>query len=262
MNKPEGELEVVYANEPAPDMYGKSVFLVGPTPRDPDTPSWRPNMIAALSRNGYNGVIFSPEPRDGKWQHDYDTQVEWEKTHLTMADIIIAWVPRELKKMPAFTTNVEFGTWINSGKIVYGRPENAEKVRYLDWLYKDRGYGEPYTSMDELAKDVISRLPDRDPKTEGWRHDACRFIPLKVWKRKAFQLWLQCHWGEGNNVMEAEVLWDGGDVTALRLKMWICEPYHPVPPKEFGVLVHDLRVEEFPLLTFRKREVIFDPSEA
>jgi len=261
MKKTEGELEIVYANEPAPEMYGKCVFLVGPTPRDPDTPSWRPNMISALSRNGYNGVIFTPEPRDGKWQHDYDTQVEWEKTHLTLADIIIAWVDRRLWKMPAFTTNVEFGTWIDSGKIVYGRPNDSEKVRYLDWLYKDRGYGEPHTTMQMLAEDVIKRLPDRDPKTEGWRHDVYRYIPLNVWKRKAFQLWMQCHWGEGNHITEAEVLWNRGDVTALRLKLWICEPYQEVPPKELGLLVHELKVEEFPLLTHWKQEVKVQPSE-
>ena len=39
--------------------------------------------------------------------------------------------------MPAFTTNVEFGRYIGSGRVVYGRPDNAEKCRYLDWLYQD-----------------------------------------------------------------------------------------------------------------------------
>lgn len=129
-------VHVIYAHEEAPDNYSKSIFLVGPTPRDENTPSWRPDMIAALEEAGYDGVIFSPEPR-GEFNSTYDGQVAWEKKHLEMADLILAWVPRQSPSMPAFTTNVEFGKYVGSNKLLYGRPSWAEKVRYLDWMYMD-----------------------------------------------------------------------------------------------------------------------------
>ena len=52
--------------------------------------------------------------------------------------------------MPAFTTNVEFGYWIHTGKILYGRPNDAKKIKYLDWLYKTDTSNEPYTSLEDL----------------------------------------------------------------------------------------------------------------
>lgn len=192
-------------------------------------------MIAALWEAGYNGVIFTPEPRGGKWAHDYDTQVEWEKAHLILADIIIAWVPRDLETLPAFTTNVEFGTWIDSGKIVYGRPDGSPKNKYLDWLYADRGHGKPHKTMQSLAEAVVPMLPDRDPKTEGWRQEGDRFIPLHVWKNKSFQEWLNRHRGEGNHIVYAKVLWRRKDITVIRVEMSICDLNFNIEP--FNIVV-------------------------
>lgn len=31
------------------------------------------------------------------------------------------WIPRSLPDIPAFAVNVEFGYWLHSGKIIYGR---------------------------------------------------------------------------------------------------------------------------------------------
>ena len=57
--------------------------------------------------------------------------------------------------MPAFTTNVEFGYWLHSGKVIYGHPNNAKKVKYLDWLYKVDYDKEPILKLDELLKESI-----------------------------------------------------------------------------------------------------------
>lgn len=55
--------------------------------------------------------------------------------------------------MPLFTTNVEFGYWLHSGKVVYGRPRNAHKTKYLDWLYKLDYDKDPYTDLETLLRD-------------------------------------------------------------------------------------------------------------
>ena len=57
--------------------------------------------------------------------------------------------------MPAFTTNVEFGYWIHTGKVLYGRPDEAKKIKYLDWLYKEDTNNEPFSSLEELLNGSI-----------------------------------------------------------------------------------------------------------
>ena len=57
--------------------------------------------------------------------------------------------------MPAFTTNVEFGYWIHTGKVIYGRPDDARKIRYLDWLYKKDTNKDPYNNLVDLLKEAI-----------------------------------------------------------------------------------------------------------
>lgn len=54
--------------------------------------------------------------------------------------------------MPLFTTNVEFGYWLHSGKVVYGRPSNAPKTKYLDWLYKLDYDKDPCNDLETLLK--------------------------------------------------------------------------------------------------------------
>jgi hypothetical protein len=148
-------MKVFYAQEEVPNIDAFSVFLVGPTPRKEGVQSWRPEMIRHLTEMHFKGVVYSPEPRDGKWLGNWDHQVQWEKKHLDSCNVIIAWVARSLPDMPAFTTNVEFGRYVGSGKMVYGRPCWAEKVGYLDWLYKEVTTHEPYDNMRDIAEDVV-----------------------------------------------------------------------------------------------------------
>jgi len=42
----------VYALEDLPDPCRASLFLAGPTPRDPVTPSWRPEALRLLGLHG------------------------------------------------------------------------------------------------------------------------------------------------------------------------------------------------------------------
>lgn len=62
--------------------------------------------------------------------------------------------------LPAFTTNVEFGYWLHSGKVIYGRPDNASKIKYLDWLYKLDYKENPFNNLRELLNGSISKCDD------------------------------------------------------------------------------------------------------
>ena len=133
----------------------KSIFLAGPTPRDESVESWRPDACRILEQLGFDGVVYEPEYSTRKPKVDYINQVQWERDALSNASVIVFWLPRKLPDMPAFTTNVEFGYWLHTGKVLYGRPDDARKIQYLDWLYKTDTNKEPYTNLEELLKKAI-----------------------------------------------------------------------------------------------------------
>lgn len=133
----------------------KSIFLAGPTPRGKEIESWRNDACKYLEENGFDGIVYVPEYSTWKPKADYVDQAAWEREALTNASVIVFWIPRELPNMPAFTTNVEFGYWLHSGKVLYGRPDSASKIKYLDWLYKvDTGL-EPFNNIDDLLLEAI-----------------------------------------------------------------------------------------------------------
>lgn len=116
-----------------------SIFLAGPTPRDKATPSWRPEAIATLEGMGYDGTIYVPEHESWSSHDNYDAQIDWEIEALNKATVIAFWVPREIVSMPAFTTNVEFGMYLRSGRALLGYPKGAPKMSYLDAVARKFG---------------------------------------------------------------------------------------------------------------------------
>ncbi|WP_374778703.1 nucleoside 2-deoxyribosyltransferase domain-containing protein (plasmid) [Streptomyces sp. NBC_01310] len=131
---------VIYAREPLPAS-GPSVFLAGPTPRaGGPVPSWRPAAIEELAAR-WSGeqplTVLTPESRGGVRAKHYDDQVGWETEARAAADAILFWIPRDLETLPGFTTNVEFGLDVSSGKAVLGAPAdcpNPERNRYLVYV--------------------------------------------------------------------------------------------------------------------------------
>jgi hypothetical protein len=129
-------MRVVYARQPCPAELGPSLFLAGPTPRSRDVASWRPAALRLLREADFAGTVFVPEdPEEGGLPAAYaDEQVHWEWRCLDHATRIVFWVPRDLKTLPGFTTNVEFGLYCRSGKALLGFPPGVPKTRYLHLL--------------------------------------------------------------------------------------------------------------------------------
>jgi len=162
-------MKLVFAKEPIES----SIFLAGPTPRDPATPSWRPYALELLDSFGYQGVVYIPEDRFvSDYQFEYDAQIRWEWEALSVAKTIAFWVPRELNVMPAFTTNVEFGLYASSGKCIFGAPPDAPKNNYLRAL-AGRYNIETVESLQELMLKAIQR-----PITNKDLHDHHQLYPL------------------------------------------------------------------------------------
>jgi hypothetical protein len=203
-------MQVVYAKQKFPDSWRFSVFLAGPTPRDPDVPSWRPDALAWLEKHaaemGFSDlVVFVPEDEEGEFKGSYLDQVEWESKGLHFADVILFWVPRDLDWLPGFTTNVEFGKWCSSAKAVLGHPEDAPKTRYLDWLAEENGMPVPDHTLEDICKTALEQHPGVDVDT--YREGGERYVPLLIWQTPMFQDWYAAHKKCGNRLDEAEVRW-------------------------------------------------------
>lgn len=138
----------------------KSIFLAGPTPRSIDIKTWREEAIRILIELNFDGIVYIPEREFDNRNFDYNNQAGWEREALYNADIIAFWIPRSLLTMPAFTTNVEFGYWIskNSDKVVYGRPIDSEKNKYLDWLYEVETNKKPFETMEDTLKEAVKMV--------------------------------------------------------------------------------------------------------
>lgn len=194
-------MQVIYAGEKFPEQFSKSLFLAGPTPRSSEVKSWRPKALRLLAELGYDGVVMVPERRSAEAQVDYGDQIGWETQGLNLADCILFWVPREKQTMPAFTTNVEFGEWFKSGKVVFGAPPEAESVNYL----KARGADYFVPVADTLAdtlEQALELIGDGAPR----QGSECQ-VPSGIWRSPSFQAWYQAQRGAGNRLDGAKVEW-------------------------------------------------------
>lgn len=242
-------MRVVYAQQPFPDEWFSAVFLGGPTPRGEGVESWRPQALEHLRAAGFTGVVLVPEPEDGVWVKGPDAylrQVEWEKQGLELADVILFWVPRDMDTMPALTTQVEFGRYVTSGKVILGAPPWAASVKYLAWMQADVNALGMHDSLEGTVRASLARIEDLTqvradkpavdadalaPGAEGTcapvvRRGGERAVPLHVWMTASFQAWHQAQRGAGNRLDDARLLWHfapGGRVFAwaLWVKVWI-----------------------------------------
>lgn len=206
-------MEVVYTGENMPYKFSKSLFLCGPSLRpgqDKEMESWRKDAIEILRDKGFDGVVFIPENRSFKATKDFDyaDQIEWEDKYLNVADCILFWVPRDLSldkednpKLPAFTTNVEFGFHASDGRVVFGCPEGAEKVDYLKY-YADKFNVPVSDTLVSTIDDAMEMLGDGAERYMGER-----YVPLFIWKTPSFQSWYHAQCDAGNRLEDARLLY-------------------------------------------------------
>lgn len=194
-------MQIVYAHQPIPESFERSLFLAGPSPRREADPDWRPRALEALEAQGYDGVVFIPLPESGRAMPSYDAQVGWEAAAMASSDVLLFWVPRDLKVLPGFTTNVEWGRWESSGRVVLGYPEGAPKMRYLHhWA---RRWQVPvHHRLDETVAAALALAGPGARRTGGERG-----VPLDIWRAPAFAAWYAAQRGAGNRLERARVRW-------------------------------------------------------
>jgi 8-oxo-dGTP pyrophosphatase MutT (NUDIX family) len=218
-----GEVVVVYAQQEPPRWWDAAVFLAGPTPRDPAVASWRPaavDLLTAQWRGPGRLVLFVPEARGGGLRGSWQDQVKWEDRYLNACDVIMFWVPRDMATLPGLTTNVEWGRWEASGKVVLGTPPAAPSTRYLRH-YADQ-HRVPVADTLDATVDVALGAVGVGARREA---GACE-VPLLVWRTTAFQRWYDAQCAAGNLLTGARLLWTfrvGADLFywALRVRVYV-----------------------------------------
>lgn len=187
-------MKLVFSDQPFPTEVEKTVFLAGPSPRYHtgdriQINTWRHEAIDILAALGYDGHVFIPLPEAGfyagiasKNMVDYLSQIEWERHGLERADVIFFYVDRKADNQ-GLTTNIEFGEYFDSGRMVYSRPKDAVKVRYMDETIIARD-GEFYLNMATGLQEVLDRV-----KTPVHRLDGETHVPALIFSSPQFQEW-------------------------------------------------------------------------
>jgi hypothetical protein len=153
-------MKIIYTleNDPVDSFWSNSfsVFLAGPTPRNNKVKSWRPEAVKLFEDLDYKGKIYYPETKEGRWEDfDKDEIITWELGCLGKSSVIMFWIPRNMKTMPALTTNVEFGYWIRFKNVVLGYPDNAVHMNYLEFLYNKKYNEKSKNSLRETVDEVM-----------------------------------------------------------------------------------------------------------
>jgi 8-oxo-dGTP pyrophosphatase MutT (NUDIX family) len=118
-----------------------------------------------------------------------------------MADCILFWVPRDMATLPALTTNDEWGTWKDTGKVVFGAPADAYSVRYQKG-YAARLKVPQAGSLEETVELALEMVGDGAVRVGGQRE-----VPLHVWRTPSFQQWHEALKQAGNRLDHAHLDW-------------------------------------------------------
>jgi 8-oxo-dGTP pyrophosphatase MutT (NUDIX family) len=216
-------MEIVHARQPFPSSFPRAIFLAGPTPRTADVPSWRPRAIEILAERGWDGAVFVPEDTGGSPRFDYVDQVEWEEEGLSLADVVLFWVPRDLDRLPGFTTNIEWGVWQGSGKAVLGAPDGAARVSYLRHYAAKLGVPQADT-LEGTVEAAIALAGEGAPREGGERE-----VPLHIWRQPAFQQWYAAQRRAGHRLDGARVSWQFRGGPKRRLFCWALQVKVHIP---------------------------------
>ena len=149
-------------------------------------------------------LFFCPENKDGQFDeaHNYEETVNWEELGLNVADVIVFWVPRKVDTLPGFTTNTEWGAWASTGKVVFGAPEDADKVSYMQHYCKEYNIPASTTLKDTLTSAV-------EMVSEGAERQAGeRYVPLYIWNTDSFQSWYKAQTKIGNRLDHAKLIFN------------------------------------------------------
>lgn len=233
-------MELIYSKESFPQTLSKSIFLAGPTPRKDLSLSWREECVEVFKELNYDGTLFLPINRDHiPFNPDtLEEQIDWEIKSLNACDCILFWIPRLMREdyeMMGLTTNVEFGRYLNSYKLIIGG--NDTKNFYLQYISKDK-YKWHY-DMKDLVKDAIDFVGNPVE-----RHGVECKIPKHIFTSKQFMNWYNGMKSAGNRLEDISIDYEfhGKKTNNLYIAIW--HPHVYVEESKDGIKEQRIKSNE------------------
>ena len=197
---------------------GWYVFLAGPVQ---GTYDWRGTMPKI------DNVTYLSPARTNYDNFDYVEQVEWEKKMMSMADIILFWIPESTINIPgreyAQTTRTEFGEYLGKGKRVIIGISKDTFPGYKYFKSKTKQYSTPSfeIKLHSTLEDTINNLKeyikscDNNPRTffvsdTHFGSDRARTLSKRPFETVELMDWAMIErWN--NNVNPNDVVIHAGD---------------------------------------------------
>lgn len=140
--------------------YKDLIFLAGPCPREHFENDWRIEAIDLFKKYNFSGDIANPT--NDHYDNNLFNQTNWEVETLYKSSLIFCWIPRDIKnKHYALTTNIEFGEFLDSNKIIVGFPDDSDNNDYL--RIRCEMYGiKVYNNLDDMVKEAVKRFNKKE----------------------------------------------------------------------------------------------------
>lgn len=145
------------------EIFGPSVFLVGPITNAPD---WQQEAVKLLLPHAN---VFNPRrPIRVRFDQDQDDvdffneQVEWELDYQEKANLIVAWLANSINsdstRLIGRTTRVEVGWHVGRGKpMLVGIEPGFPGEKYLHKFCRQYGY-RTFVSLEETCQAAIEHI--------------------------------------------------------------------------------------------------------
>lgn len=173
-------MHLVYSLEESPNLDLPSIFLAGPTPRQySGVRSWRPRAVKILEQLGFEGIVYIPENRNIRSKINHKLQPKWEHEMLYKSSCVLFWVPRDLKKLPGLTTNVEYGLFATSGKAVLGAPKRAQKMSYFRFMAEEFSIPQ-HSNLKDTIMNAVRVAEKSKHKKNNVEYLYCPFCASKL----------------------------------------------------------------------------------
>ena len=214
-------MKIIYTFDEIPKTFSKSLFLAGPTPRKDTSLTWRKEALSILEKLNYDGVVFVPELFTNEKKHLLNTRdcTAWELEACKCSDVILFWIPRQIRpdfEMAALTTNVEFGMYKDTYKVVAGCPPEAKKNEYLKIVSPNVDW---YDTLEDTIITAINKIGQGVK-----RSNAERYVPSDIFSSSQFQDWYASQLSSGNSLEDLTMKFNFFMPKAKKLFMTIFQP--------------------------------------
>ncbi len=122
----------------------KGIYLANPT-KEVEL-----EALSTLEQKGFDGVVYIGGIAER----------EWNEEAIKNSNAVVLWVSKPQSETPSFTRCVNFEELISTGKLLYGRPNDADRLKYIDWLYEFDMSEKPFASMEELIDTAIAKCDE------------------------------------------------------------------------------------------------------